>query len=482
MAITKTIKQESSWLIASSVFLKLLQFATIIVLSRLLLPDDFGLFGLSYAMAEVLAIFGDFGIATFLIYKDDLSKEIISSAIWTNLAIGVILMMTTILAAPFFADYFGNELLKSIMYAFSFHILFIIVANIHMAFLQKRMAFKLIAKINTSVLIFGAILSISLALSGFGIWSFVIPIISNSFLLAVIAWSRTKIFPGKMFSFAAFKEIFAYSKYVWMGDVNSIALHNVGLLVIGKYLTIEMLGYFKFSLNLVMAIVVLFQEANARIFMPLFTHLRQEKEKMSFIVVKLFRYLTVVSMPLFILLVMIADILIPTIFGEKWIPAIPAFRIFCVFGIFAVISRIVPALLNTIGRPSLRAIYTGIFIPVIAVSMIILTRYEMIGVAIAYAAVNSLYIITIFGHSTKIAEISQLYILEKSFFLVIPLAIMAATVFGLQNLSYLNSLPPFLLICIFGIFGLAAFILSFRFLQKDAFYTLLTPLKDLKNK
>jgi len=480
MAITKDIKKESSWLIASSVFLKLLQFATIVILSRLLQPDDFGLFGLSYAMAEVLAIFGDFGITTFLIYKDDLSKELISSAIWTSLVIGILLMITTILAAPFFAEYFENDMLRKIMYVFSFHILFIIIANIHMAFLQKRMAFKLIAKINTSVLILGSLLSITLAFLGFGIWSFVIPIISNSFLLAVISWSQTKIFPQKTFSFSAFKEIFAYSKYVWMGDVNSIALHNVGLLVIGKYLTIEMLGYFKFALNLVMAVVILFQEANARIFMPLFTHLRQEKEKLSYIVVKLFRYLVILSAPLFILLIMLADTLIPVIFGEKWMPAIPAFQIFCVFGIFAVISRIIPALLNAIGRPALRAVYTGISIPIITILMILLTRYEMLGVAMAYAIANSLFVLLIFGHATRTAEISHLYIIRKTLFLLSPLSIMVTFVFALQNIDYFNTISPFILICLYGIVGLTTYILSFRFLHREAFYNMITPLKDLR--
>ena len=80
MTITKNLKIESVWLLLSTVILKVIQFITIIILARFLKASEFGIFGLTFAVSEIITVLSNFGIGTYLIYKDNLNDNIISSA------------------------------------------------------------------------------------------------------------------------------------------------------------------------------------------------------------------------------------------------------------------------------------------------------------------------------------------------------------------------------------------------------------------
>ena len=62
-----------------------------VILARLLLPEDFGLFGLASVIIGFAAMFSDVGAGVFLIYRyDDIDKHA-DTAFWVNLGIATLL-------------------------------------------------------------------------------------------------------------------------------------------------------------------------------------------------------------------------------------------------------------------------------------------------------------------------------------------------------------------------------------------------------
>ncbi len=124
MVLKSKIKVEALYLLLSTFFLKIVEFASIIVISRVLITSDFGLFGLTFAVNGLMAAVSNVGIGTYLVYKETVSDTLLSSAFWLNLFSGLVFTIVTMVCAPFLASFFGYPSLKNMLYVLALNIFF----------------------------------------------------------------------------------------------------------------------------------------------------------------------------------------------------------------------------------------------------------------------------------------------------------------------------------------------------------------------
>ena len=76
------------------------QTATIIVLARLLSPEDFGLQGMVVVLTGFLGLFRDAGLGSATVQKHEVTEGQTSTLFWINAAIGAMLAALCAAAAP----------------------------------------------------------------------------------------------------------------------------------------------------------------------------------------------------------------------------------------------------------------------------------------------------------------------------------------------------------------------------------------------
>jgi PST family polysaccharide transporter len=480
MQLTKKIKSESLILLILSLFQKIMELLTIIILSRLLQPEEFGLFGLAFAINGLIAVIGSLGIGLFIVYEKDISGSLLSFAFWLNIGISIILMLTALMTASALSTYFELPGLRPILYLLALSIFFNACGTVHLALLQKNLNFKIIGIIQATITILGSIISIALAIRGWGVYSFVIPVVISSALFSICYWIFQKWRPEFQLDFKFTRPIINYGKHIFLADANSYIIQNAGYIIIGKYLSLQALGYFKFSFSLAMALVFLFNDLANKLIMPLYIYLKQNSELIKEIVVKIFQYLAVFSIPAFTGLMILARDLIVTVFGEKWMPAVPAFRILCLMGMFVVISRPVPAILNAFGRPDIRSVYSMIFLPFIIIfSLLSVTRGLEVFVLV-YSLANIIFVMATFIKSMHVIDLRWWQVIKQLGFILIPVALMIGSMYGFQILRLLR--PDHIMIYVFFqiVIGITAFIASFRIFNRKTFNNLYRPIADLR--
>src|ERR1051325_10386931 len=74
----------SFWMLNSNLFGRVLNLARGVILARLLVPDDFGLYGLATVIIGFTAMFSDIGAGAFLVYCQDRVDEHVDTAFWAN--------------------------------------------------------------------------------------------------------------------------------------------------------------------------------------------------------------------------------------------------------------------------------------------------------------------------------------------------------------------------------------------------------------
>ena len=83
-----------------------LQTGSMIVIARLLSPEDFGLQGMVVAMTGFLTMFRDGGLSVASVQQEGLTHEQTSTLFWINVAVGVVLTVAAVAMAPVLVTFY----------------------------------------------------------------------------------------------------------------------------------------------------------------------------------------------------------------------------------------------------------------------------------------------------------------------------------------------------------------------------------------
>ncbi len=94
-----------------------LQIGMTVVLARLLTPEDYGLFGVAFAVTTFFALFKDLGLSLSTVQSAEINHEQISTLFWINAALGCTLALLVALVTPLISWFYGEPRLASVMLA-----------------------------------------------------------------------------------------------------------------------------------------------------------------------------------------------------------------------------------------------------------------------------------------------------------------------------------------------------------------------------
>ena len=176
------------WSALSFVAGKGLTFLSTIILARLLAPDDFGLMALGLVTVAYLDTFGELGVGNVIIYRqDDLEKN-------SNVAFTLGLLVNSLLAvggffiAPVMAAFFKDPRVTDILRVLSVNLIISGLGSIHQARLDRDLQFKRSFVPEPGKTLAKALVSIGLAVSGFGVWSLVWGQLSGTLTSSALYW------------------------------------------------------------------------------------------------------------------------------------------------------------------------------------------------------------------------------------------------------------------------------------------------------
>lgn len=164
--------------IAGQLAKTVLQFAGLLIFSRILSPRDIGL----VAMLAVFVMFGelirDFGISQAAIQASNLTHRQASNLFWTNAAIGALMTVGLTLGAPLVADMYHEPALTAIT---PWSALLFLISALQMQFqvhLAREHRFTALTVTDVLSQLVGLVVGLIAALSGAGYWSLVIQMLS----------------------------------------------------------------------------------------------------------------------------------------------------------------------------------------------------------------------------------------------------------------------------------------------------------------
>ena len=342
-----------SWSFLESIGVQGVRFIVGIVLARLLFPEQFGLIGMLMIFMAVAQSFLDSGFGAALIQKRDATQTDTCSIFYFNIPVGLAAAGLLCLIAPWIAAFYNQPILTPLMRALSLTIVINSFGLIQGTILAKQINFKTLTKVSLIASIMSGIIGVTLAATGFGVWSLVIQQISSAFFRTVFLWLSSDWRPAFIFSLKSLREMFSFGSRLLASGILNQMFDNLYSLVIGKLFSATDLGFFTRANTLAELPSQTLSGMVGRVTFPVFSTIQDDPARLKRGMKKALTTLVLVNFPMMIGLAAIARPLVLMLLTEKWAECIPYMQLFCFLGLSYPVHAINLNLLQALGRSDL---------------------------------------------------------------------------------------------------------------------------------
>lgn len=309
-----------------------ISFATNVILARLLTPDDFGIIGMLAIFIALSNTFLEGGFGAALIQKRNPSQTDYSTVLYWNIFFSVFLYVVLFSCSPLIAVFFHNEKLIVIIRVQALILIPNSLSVVHSSILRKTLQFKKLARIILIPSFLSAIIGITLAYNGWGVWSLVAFQLSNSLFLTIFYWYSIKWTPSFVFDFQSFRRLFSYGGFILISNLLNTLMDNIQGLLIGRKFSAATMGFYTQARKLEDIPATSLSSITSQVTFPVFSKIYDDKKAVFEAHRKITIALNAIVFPLMSLLIVLADPIFIVIFSEKWVDSIPLFRVLCLGG------------------------------------------------------------------------------------------------------------------------------------------------------
>jgi PST family polysaccharide transporter len=306
------------WVGVSQVFRVFLQFFSIWIFSRLLLPADFGILAMASIVTNFATLFRDMGSSAALIQRSELTQRLVDTTHALNLAFGSGLALLVALSAPLAAWYFGEPRLLPVLLLLALSFPITSFGTSAMALLERHGAFRAIARIELTSAVVGIICTTAAALSHFGVYSLVVQSLSVALCSSVQFRTISPRRPQMKLDRHEFREIWSFSGNLMGFNLINYFSRNADSFLIGRYLGPTNLGVYSLAIRLLLFPLQNITFVMNRALYPIYSRIREDSGEMKKIYLASLRHITIIVCPMMFLLWALRDPLVVFVFGPKW--------------------------------------------------------------------------------------------------------------------------------------------------------------------
>ncbi len=319
-----------------------------------------------------------------MIQKEDINDQYIDTAFWTQVFLGIFLTLISFTAAEWVASFFSQPRLIPILKALSF--LFVILAfrETQTALLRRNFAFKALALRSLVGVMASGIVGLSMALSGYGVWSLVGGQLTYEIVGVILLWKVSTWRPKLQFSWQSWLELLSFSGSILGFKLMVFFNKRTDNLLIGYFLGEIALGYYAIAHRILEIMLQLLTQSVTQVAVPTFSRLQSDPKRLLKAFYRATHLTSLIAFPVFFATIILTPEIIKTLIGEKWEKSIPILQIICFSGIIKSIAPFQGASFLAMGQPFIRFKLSLVNAIINLIACLIAVRWGMLVVAGAY--------------------------------------------------------------------------------------------------
>ncbi len=474
MNIKQKVMTGLAWSASGRLLAQLITWCVTIVIIRLLSPEDYGLMALAAVFVAFLALLNELGLGAAIVQRKDIDIPTLRSLFAIILLVSSCFYLIMFFSAQLIADFYNDLRLVLLVKVLALEFLINAFAVIPRSQLLRDMKFRQIAIVDFSSVISGSIITLILALMGFGVWSLVwgtltIRIISTlgfNIYQPIAFFPRINIYGMK--SFVIFGGYVTFERILWY------LYSSADTLIIGKVLGKELLGFY--SVGLMLATLPMNKVSGIinQVAFPAFSSVQTDIELVGRHFLKAVRVLSFITFPVLWGISSISPEIVHVFLGEKWLQAVVPMQIIAIIIPLRMVSNLMSTTVIGVGRADVSFYLVVIPFTLLPIAFYIGSHWGLLGVAWAWLLVFPLVFTLQTLLTIRVLKIPYLSILKAISLPLVCGMIMYSSVFFVRNFNDITFILQMLLL-IFS--GALTYLISTLVINRTGFHEVMNLLK-----
>lgn len=384
MSLREKVLSALLWTGGTRLAAQVVTWAITIVVIRLLSPEDYGLLAMAMVFVSFLMLLSEAGLGAAVVQRGDVDEGELRAVFGAAIVVDCALFAVLILAAPAIARFFEEDRLAPIIWALALQFLWATFAVIPSAVLARALDFRRLSMIGLIGAVCGSLSTLGLALSGYGVWSLVAGSLLASLIKVAALNAVSPFFKWPDFSLARARGLLLFGGQVTLARVLWYFYSQVDMLIAGKLLGKEALGFYSVSMHLASLPVQRISSLIAEVAFPAFARSQHDARLVSRYVLTSLRVLSFVSFPALWGISAIAPEIVAVLLGPKWQSAVLPLQLLPLIMPFSLLTPFLNTAFQGLGHSSvvLRNVLTASLI--MPAAFLIGANWGLLGLCLAW--------------------------------------------------------------------------------------------------
>jgi lipopolysaccharide exporter len=329
---------------------------TNIVLARHLVSEDYGIVSFAAIFANLLAQFSDFGLASAVIRKHNMSDDDLYVGYTLILFLGVITFTIAVMLAPLSTYFINNSNVTTVIRVSSLGFILSTFSFLPSCLLTRELNFKRLILPQVGSALSSSAVSMTMAINGYKYWSLVYGSLAGSIafiiLINIIKPVRIRVNIKRDTAY----EYLQFSGNLFLAGLIVFVVFNADNFIIGTLSGATILGFYAVAFNWGSMIASILYSTVHNVLFPAFSKLQKNEDNMIDAYLQVLRYVSFIAVLVNVGLFLIAQEFLFFILGhntDKWMAAVSALKILCIYGIIRAILEPISNVLLAEGQTRL---------------------------------------------------------------------------------------------------------------------------------
>ena len=330
----------ASWLYGYRWLERLLDLVSIVVLARVLSPDDFGLVAIASSFVSIIEGLSAFDVNKVLIRTREEDRALYGSA-WTLSALrGVVSALCMVSIAPFLTD----ARIGAVLYVLALSPLMSGLSNPRFVIFERDLVYSRLAVLTLGSKVVSFALTLLIAVAYRSYWALVVGLLAGTLVSTILSYVLRPYRPRV--TFARFSDIFAFSGWLSLTSVVTTLAMETDRLIVGRLLGVANAGLYYMTLRVSMLPTRELISPLQRILFPSFSELAVDRGRLRRVVCESINVLGSLALPAGCGFALVANDFVPLGLGNQWTVIVPLLTVLAPYlGLRATLSMTLPCVM-----------------------------------------------------------------------------------------------------------------------------------------
>ena len=319
---------------------RLLDFVAIVVLARILSPDDFGLVAIAASVVTIVEGLAAFDVNKALIRTRDEDRALYDTA-WTLSALrGFVSALVMVSIAPLLSD----ARVAAVMVALALSPLMTGLSNPRFVLFERDLVYSRLAVLTLGAKVVSFSVTLVLAVAYRSYWALVIGLLAGSLVSLILTYALRPYRPRV--SLARFSDIFAFSGWLSLTTVVTTLAMETDKIIVGRLLGVADAGLYFMTQRIGVLPTRELISPLQRILFPSFSELAHDRDRLRRVVCESVNVLGSLSLPAGCGFALVANDFVPLALGGQWVTIVPLLTVLVPYlGLRATLSMTLPCVM-----------------------------------------------------------------------------------------------------------------------------------------